>query len=238
MKLASLLTPMLLRREVNQSLEHFFTKYLKPDMDVYDIGCGEKPFGPFLKGKVKSHIGVDVADGFYDPTHIDLVGSAYNVPIPDGHADAVISSQVIEHLQRPRDAIKEASRILKPGGVMFLAFPFMYPLHAVPYDFFRYTEYGAKTILDENGFDIVETKRVAGFWFCAGFYTKIYLQGFDRGIIKKLYLAKILTSILQLIFLVLHKAEGLALSLAKRNESEFRALWTVNYILVATKRAS
>lgn len=230
------LNPILLRTEVNSSLIKYFQKYLRPDMAVYDIGCGAKPFAPALQGKVKSHIGVDIADGFYDPATIDLIGSAYEVPVEDGAADAVILSQVIEHLERPRDSIKEMSRILKKDGLMFLSFPFLYPIHAEPRDYFRYTEYGAQEMLNEYGFEILEKTRVGGFWFCVGFFLKIYLQAFDRGLLKKIYVVKILTALLQFFFLALGKIEETALKLAKKNVSDFRATWTANYILVARKK--
>jgi hypothetical protein len=58
----------------------------------------QKPFAKFLKGKVKAHIGVDLADGFCASTYVDLIGTAYDV-LPDGSADAIILSQVIEHLR-------------------------------------------------------------------------------------------------------------------------------------------
>ena len=108
-----------LRNDVRNTLVAFFDKYLTKDAQVYDIGCGQKPFSKALNNKVKSYIGVDVEDGFYDSSHIDLIGTAYDIPIDDGCADAAISSQVLEHLEQPEKAIEETARILKENGFFF-----------------------------------------------------------------------------------------------------------------------
>ena len=54
------LNPVNLRRDVRDHLQRYFIKYLKNNMVVYDIGCGDKPFEPFLKNRVKEHLGVDI----------------------------------------------------------------------------------------------------------------------------------------------------------------------------------
>jgi SAM-dependent methyltransferase len=45
------------------------------------------------------------------------VESVYDLSIPDGHVDAVFSVSVLEHLDRPEDALAELCRITRPGGV-------------------------------------------------------------------------------------------------------------------------
>ncbi len=230
------LRPITMRSDLHKKYEAYFSRYLTPDMMLYDVGCGAKPFAAMLKGKVKSHIGVDIADGFYDPSTIDLVGSAYSIPVEDGTADAVVLSEVLEHLERPRDAIKDAARALREDGLLFLSFPFFYPVHAEPYDFFRYTEYGIKGMLAERNFEILELGRIGGFWYSAGFFAGVYLQHFDRGIFAKTYLVKFIMAIVQYACLGLHNLEGLALKAAHKDVQQFRMNWTVNYSLVAKKK--
>jgi ArsR family transcriptional regulator len=43
-------------------------------------------------------------------------GDLYNVPLPDGAADAVVLHQVLHFLDDPAAAIAEAARLLAPGG--------------------------------------------------------------------------------------------------------------------------
>jgi 2-polyprenyl-3-methyl-5-hydroxy-6-metoxy-1,4-benzoquinol methylase len=107
-------SPMDVRAWVRGRVVSFFAK-LPPKARVYDIGCGDKPFSGPLDALGCSYIGVDVERGFYGMESIDLVGSAYDVPAVDADADAVLLVQVIEHLQRPRDAFLEGARLLKVG---------------------------------------------------------------------------------------------------------------------------
>jgi len=44
---------------------------------------------------------------------------------------------------------------------MFISFPFLYPLHVAPHDFFRYTSHGFEALCRRHGFEIVEEHRPA-----------------------------------------------------------------------------
>ncbi|MCB1681064.1 MAG: class I SAM-dependent methyltransferase [Rhodospirillales bacterium] len=224
-----------LRKDVRKVLQSYFDRYLNEDMKVYDIGCGDKPFASSLAGKVADHIGVDIEDGFYESHHIDLVGSAYNVPVEDGAGDAVISSQVIEHLDRPVDAIKETARVLKPGGLFLISFPFLYPIHAEPHDFTRFTEYAMTKLLNDHGFEIKEINRIGGFWYIAGMYLHMYLKTFDRGPIRKIKLVPAISWLLLWIITQIHRLEGTVMRAAGKDPDTLRTKWTVNYIFVARK---
>ena len=228
--------PFTLRNDVRVCLQDYFSRFLKPGMKVYDVGCGDKPFQKFLHGKIESYIGVDVEDGFYDASHIDLVGSAYAVPAPDGAADAVISSQVLEHLDRPEEALKEAARLIRPNGFLFISFPFLYPIHAPPHDYLRYTRYYFDALLERHGFTIVERKTIGGFWYCCGLFSGLYLQSFDQGPLKKTGLVRGLIFLVKLLFYALHRLEGAVLDLTNRNRDDFRLPWPVNYVYVACRK--
>lgn len=223
--------PINLRMDTRDILERFFEKYMTPDMVVYDIGCGEKPF----KLNVKEHIGIDVDGGFYDTSHLDVVAEAYDIPLGNETADAAISAQVLEHLERPEDAIRETHRLLKPGGFFFISVPFMVPIHAEPYDFSRMTEFQLTRYLKESGFKILELKKVGGFWYLTGMLLGLYLQPIDRGIFKKLKISTALLWFIRWFFRMVHLLEGFVLKLAKRDVENVRMKWAVNYMIVAQK---
>jgi SAM-dependent methyltransferase len=227
-----------MRSDLHRVFEKLFAAYMPRDATVYDIGCGQKPFASFLKGKVKSHIGVDLADGFYKPDQVDLIGTAYAVPAPDGCADVVISSQVIEHLETPLVAINETHRLLKAEGVFFLSFPFLYPQHAQPRDFLRYTEFYLKQEIAADKFEVITFERIGGFWYLMGMYLNLYLQQLDRGVLKKVCIIKILIFIFSLFFRGLHALEETLFNIADKDVKEFRARWTVNYVAVLKKRGA
>lgn len=225
------------KNENKRLLLKMFDKYLKKSDTLYDIGCGTKYFAKHTKDKVTDHIGVDLDEGFYDKSHIDIIGSAYDVPVADGVADVVLSSQVMEHLDRPEDAVKETARLLKKGGYFICSFPFMYPIHAAPHDYQRLTEFAMNKYLKDHGFEVVEMHRVGGFWFIVGIYFQMYLQTFNVGFLRKTYLIPAIAWLFAWGFTLIHTLEGAILSLAGNKAiNAARHRWTNNYVFVAQKK--
>lgn len=215
-------------------MEAMMLPWLSPEMTIYDVGCGEKPFAAFLKTRVAKHIGVDLERGFYGSNRVDLIGSADDLPIDDGAADAVLSSQVIEHLPDPEKSIAETARVLKPGGLLFLSYPFLYPIHAPPHDFMRLSQFAMDAILKRHGLDLVDRRVLGGFWYMMGTLTPIYLSGLPLA--RQLRLGKALAWIARTWFRGLHFLEGRTLQLMKKDTTATRSNWAVTYVLVARKR--
>lgn len=221
------------RTDSQQAMQAMMLPYLSPGMTLYDIGCGEKPFASFLKDKVAEHIGVDVDYGFYDTNYIDLVGSADDLPIADGSADAILSSQVIEHLPDPEKSIAESARVLKSRGLLFLSYPYLYPIHAPPHDFARLSQFALDAMLERHGFELVERRALAGFWYMMGALMPIYLQGLPP--VRMLRAGKPLGWIARTWCRGLHVLEEVALRVMKKDVAAARSAWAVTYILVARR---
>jgi len=60
--------------------------------------------------------------------------------------------------------LNEAHRILKPEGRVFITVPWQWVIHEAPYDFFRYTPYGLKYLLEKAGFVDVVVEPQSGFF--------------------------------------------------------------------------
>lgn len=88
---------------------------------VIDIGCGKGRYLTILqKLYPKSHLfGIDISEKMleYLPVGIETkLGSILDIQYPDNYFDCVYSVETLEHTILPENAIKEMTRILKPGG--------------------------------------------------------------------------------------------------------------------------
>jgi SAM-dependent methyltransferase/ribosomal protein S18 acetylase RimI-like enzyme len=130
---------------------------------LVDIGCGKKPYAGMTRGMVTQHIGVDYSDSLHGLDGVDIIADAYNTTLGSAVADTVMCTTVLEHLERPQEAISEMFRILKPDGYVILSMPLFWHLHEEPRDFFRYTKYGIEHLLKTSGFEVVEIQPLSGF---------------------------------------------------------------------------
>src|ERR1700747_3605946 len=115
-------------------LDHFIAKmrfraaypHLKPGARVCDLGCGlEMAFLDFAEDKIARGVGVDDqvesgTNGRWQRIHADLRG---RLPFNDGEFDHVIMLAVFEHLVQPELVLREAFRILVPGGSLIMTWP-------------------------------------------------------------------------------------------------------------------
>jgi len=88
-----------------------------------------------------------VSTDFVEREDIGLVVDAGHLAFRDHSVDLVICENVIEHVYESQRLLEESHRVLRKGGCLFLVTPFLFPLHDVPYDFFRYTEYSLRRLL-------------------------------------------------------------------------------------------
>jgi SAM-dependent methyltransferase len=70
------------------------------------------------------------------------VGDAHHLPFAPGSFDLIISTEMLEHTAEPQRIVDEIRRVLRPGGRLLLTTRFIFPLHDVPGDYFRFTNYG------------------------------------------------------------------------------------------------
>lgn len=100
-----------------------------------------------------------------DPsTQPDFLASAEHIPAPDSSYDMVLLSEVLEHLAEPEKALAEAFRVLRPGGILVCAAPFLYPLHGDPEDYQRWLPSKYKRVLGVIGFAEVKIIPMGGFF--------------------------------------------------------------------------
>jgi SAM-dependent methyltransferase len=66
---------------------------------------------------------------------------------PEGSFTHVVLSEVLEHLHSPQDAIDRIHRALERKGTLVVTVPFVFPIHARPHDYYRYTRFGLSHLL-------------------------------------------------------------------------------------------
>lgn len=126
---------------------------------VVDIGSGNSA-NETLLGNNNQLLRLDYPDTNKRYTSLpDIFADACRLPLADQSVDVILLLEVLEHIPDHAQALAEAFRALKPGGKLYLSVPFLYPLHDTPFDFFRFTPYGLKHILSNQGFQVVEEIR-------------------------------------------------------------------------------
>ncbi|HYN89143.1 MAG TPA: methyltransferase domain-containing protein [Ardenticatenaceae bacterium] len=139
---------------------------LPGDSLVLDAGAGEGRFKPLFRHT--RYVGVDLAVGdvTWDYSDLDAICKLEQLGLASDTFDAVVCTQVLEHVAEPFLVLQELFRVLKPGGKIILSAPQSWAAHQIPHDFFRYTEYGLRYLLEKAGFVVDEIKPQGGyFWF-------------------------------------------------------------------------
>jgi len=71
--------------------------------------------------------------------------------------DVVFCIELMEYVHDPMTVCNNLNFMLKKGGILYISFPFIYPLHPpTGTDYLRYTQYGARKLLEEAGFEIIQ----------------------------------------------------------------------------------
>ncbi len=141
----------------------FASHEVKPSERMLDAGAGTHPYREhFAHARYES---TDVACHGRADAEYDFICDLESIPVPDNSYDAIINTQVLEHVEHPQKVIDEFHRILRPGGKLFLTAPQGWGIHEAPRHFFNFTKYGLESLFTSAGFRI-EFIRPHGGMFC------------------------------------------------------------------------
>lgn len=76
----------------------------------------------------------------------DVLGVCERLPFRDDSFEAVFSFAVLEHVRDPFQAAREITRVLKPGGTLYAAVPFLQPFHGYPSHYYNMTSSGLRNL--------------------------------------------------------------------------------------------
>ncbi|HKQ59407.1 MAG TPA: class I SAM-dependent methyltransferase [Candidatus Eisenbacteria bacterium] len=84
-----------------------------------------------------------------------LCSDAHALALRDASLDCVFSTGTFEHIGEPVRALREFHRVLKPGGLIHIETPFIFPFHPDPEDHTRWTLEGLCAFCEREGFERV-----------------------------------------------------------------------------------
>lgn len=163
---------------------------LKPGLRILDAGAGE------LRNRSLCHHlqyvsqdfcqyegkgdGNAMQTGTWDTSGIDLVCDITAIPEADSSFDAILCSEVLEHVPDPLKALDEFTRLLKPGGVLILTAPFSSLVHFAPFHFCTgFSRYWYEHHLGHRGYTLLELEP-NGDWYSLLHQELLRLPAMDK----------------------------------------------------------
>lgn len=143
------------------------------DMGGRDRGRFQKP-----RDRVDRWIFADI-----NPEHRpDLVLDVSDMQgkVADRSVDVVNAMELFEHVERIDRGLEECLRVLKPEGRLLISVPFLYPVHADPFDFQRWTAEKWRRTLEALGFRVEVLEVTGGFFAVFGDAVKTLVHALPR----------------------------------------------------------
>lgn len=141
-----------------------FSTKIRDGAKVLDVGAGHGPYRELFahcQYLTQDFCQLDetAQRGGKGYAQIDVVSDIVKIPLESNSIDAIICTEVFEHVPDPIAAIKEFSRLLKPGGKVLITAPLCSFLHQEPFHFYGgFTPFFYELHLGNNGFDNIYTE--------------------------------------------------------------------------------
>ena len=120
-------------------------------------GVREGIYQPLFDG-AQRYEAIDFWEDRYIADGITLENS-YTLPYADGEFDVLLTTKIImEHVTEPKETIRDMLRVVRPGGHAYVLFSFFRGIHQRPHDYFRFSEYAIKHVVESVGGEIAYIK--------------------------------------------------------------------------------
>lgn len=141
---------------------------------LLDAGAGETQFKKFCGhlqyvsqdfGQYDGTGDTGLQTGTWDNTKLDIVSDITEIPRPDQSFDAVMCTEVFEHIPDPIAALREFDRLLKKDGYLLITAPFASLTHFAPYHFATgFNRYFYEHHLGLLGFEILDLQQNGNYF--------------------------------------------------------------------------
>jgi SAM-dependent methyltransferase len=168
-------------RHLLQGAEQFVSKHRQElaNGKALDFGAGVSPYAAIFEQAGITLLRADIEP---DNPQVLAISPDGRVPLPDSSLDAVLSTQVLEHVADVQAYLREAHRLLRPGGLLYLSTHGAFILHRHPTDFRRWTIDGLKYEIEEAGFRVEQIEPRIGIVANSTHLRSIALGGLTRRI--------------------------------------------------------
>jgi len=204
---------------------------------ILDAGAGEQQYRDFCSHL--NYVSQDFAG--YDPAQLshglqmkqwkypplDIICDITSIPELDSSFDAILCTEVIEHISNPIACLKEFSRLLKPGGYLILTAPFSSLTHFAPHFYYSgFSRYFYEKELADSGFKILKLIPNGNYFdYLAQELLRLKVVG--RRYSKNFFLSRVESWILRSVLKILARLS--------RNDSGSSELACYGYHVVALK---
>jgi SAM-dependent methyltransferase len=135
-----------LKQHLSKELSTYFPRG-GPGKIALDLGCGDEKHREACEYAGFQYIGID-----YDNPDASILGDAHALPLQSESVDFILCLTVLEHIRYHQIMMKEAFRVLKPGGLFLGTSAFLEPFHSDSY--YHSTHLGLHSSLTDGGFDV------------------------------------------------------------------------------------
>ncbi len=143
-------------------------------LKILDAGAGECKFKKYCShleytsqdfAEYDGSGDVGLQMGTWDNSKLDIVSDITNIPRDNESFDAVMCTEVLEHVPDPVAALTELHRLLKPGGYLLITAPFSSITHFAPYHFATgLSNYFYEHHLNKLGYKIIDLSKNGNYY--------------------------------------------------------------------------
>jgi SAM-dependent methyltransferase len=150
-----------------------------PGKRMLNLGSGIGQYDHYLSKEVKP-INLDISSS---KKNLHVIADAHFLPFKNECFDIIYSIAMLEHVKKPWIVADEMFRVLHTGGHVVLELPFLNVIHD-EHDYFRFTDKGIRSLLDERRFETVFEQIGSG----GGSFLSVFLLEYFEQFVPTKYL--------------------------------------------------